>query len=260
MRRLVAELWSRNRLLAATSLANAALLVVLLLAALVDDTPILGINRWIKPMKFAISIAIFTGTMAWILAYLERSDRAVRGISRVVAATMFGEIALITMQAARGLRSHFNYETSLDNAIFQTMGAMIVVNTIAIGYAAYLFSRRSSKVSGAHLTGVRLGLIVFVLGSLVGAIMAVHDSHGVGVRDGGPGLPIVNWSTDGGDLRVAHFVGLHALQALPVAGWWLDRRRIAAARRLMRAAAFAWAFVTALLLAQALAGRPLVVM
>lgn len=258
MRRTIADALGRNRLLALTSLAHVALFLLLIPVVLLDDTQILGINRWIKPMKFALSIAIFTGTMAWILSYLPQHTRAVRGISSVIAVTMFGEITLITMQAMRGIRSHFNHDTALDDAIFSVMGAMIVVNTIAVAYAAYLFFRRPSTTTGAHLSGVRLGLLVFVVGSLVGGIMARHGSHGVGVRDGGPWLPFVNWSTEGGDLRVAHFVGMHALQALPIAGWWLDRRRVSSARRLVQAAATAWAIVTALLLAQALAGRPLI--
>ncbi len=46
-------------------------------------------------------------------------------------------------------------------------------------------------------------------------------SHTVGSADGGEGLFFVNWSRQHGDLRAAHFFGMHALQILPVIGYYL---------------------------------------
>jgi hypothetical protein len=88
--------------------------------------------------------------------------------------------------------------------------------------------------------------------------MVVHEGHGVRVHDGGPGLPVVNWSTGGGDLRVAHFFGMHALQLVPAVGWLLDRQRVAAGPRWTAAFAAGYLALWVLLIAQALAGRPLI--
>lgn len=83
-------------------------------------------------------------------------------------------------------------------------------------------------------------------------MMAGRLAHTVGAPDGGPGLPILNWSTRYGDLRIAHFFGMHALQLIPLFGYYIARRP----RQVMLASAI-YVILLAGLLMQALAGKPL---
>jgi hypothetical protein len=144
--------------------------------------------------------------------------------------------------------------------VFQAMGLMIVANTAAV--AVFLWSLRveTSACRAGYLRGVRLGLLVFVLGSLEGFVMTANTAHTVPAPDGGPGLPFVNWSTTAGDLRIAHFLALHALQALPLAGYLLDRawRNPPVYREhAVSVVGVIWVGVVALTLSVALSGRPL---
>jgi hypothetical protein len=254
------ELKRRNRLLAYSGLGYLGLFIGLAMLAAVDSTTILGLNRWIKPMKFAISITIFQWTVAWLSAHLEASPGRIRRISVGIVIAMLGEMVPIAGQAARGKISHFNTESVFDGAVFSFMGIIIVINTLLIGYLLYLFFVTPGQISPGYLWGIRLGIVIFLLASVEGGLMSALMSHSIGVADGGPGLPFVNWSTRGGDLRAAHFIGLHALQALPLAGYWLDRlgRRRAWLRPVAWSFGLATAYLilTGLILIQALLGRP----
>ncbi len=227
-----------------------------------DSRSILGLNPWIKPSKFAISIVIYLATMAWLVGYLEIGARVRAFISWSLVLAMVVEIVLIGMQAARGTTSHFNIVTPLDSAIFATMGIVISFAAVVAAYVLYLYVHAAPDLPAPLLWGIRLGLAVFLLANVQGWVMAAHLSHSVGAADGGPGLPYVNWSTTVGDLRVAHFIGLHAIQALPLAGLLftaLERRGLMRGATLWTAAAaVAYTLVVVGTAVQAFSGRPLI--
>jgi hypothetical protein len=132
------------------------------------------------------------------------------------------EIALIIMQAARGTTSHFNQSTQFDLTVFNIMGIMITVSTIAMMLFLWILRRDTPTTRAGYLWGMRLGVGLFVVASWLGFVMVANSGHAV--RDPpGAGLPFVNWSVEMGDLRTAHFFGMHAMQALPLLGFVLDR-------------------------------------
>ncbi|WP_246989230.1 ABA4-like family protein [Halorientalis marina] len=216
---LATELRRRSRELFAVAVLNLVLAVVFTVLMQLDGRTILGRNVWTKPWKFATSIAIFTATMGWLLPSLALSDRVERLATRIIGAAMFVEITLISTQAARGVQSHFNKATALDTGIFAVMGTTITISTLAVAYVLWRIVRDPPDLASAYLWGIWTGLFLFVLASFEGGLMVAHGSHSVGASAGGPGLPLLNWSLTGGDLRIAHFIGLHALQVLPLTGY-----------------------------------------
>jgi hypothetical protein len=261
----------RDPLLLATGLM-AGLTLVFAAAMLLDPRTIDGAPAWLKPAKFAVSTAIYSATLAWVLRHLPDWPRLARRVAMTTAAVFVIEVALIALQAARGTSSHFNTRTLLDGAIFSTMGIAIGLQTLAAA-ATMVALWRQTFADRARGFALRFGMTIAVIGASVGGIMTSPTSaqlaaaretgamprsgaHTVGAPDGGPGLPGTGWSREHGDLRVPHFVGLHALQVLPFVVLVLGRRSSAAARvRLAVGAATSYATLLAILLAQALIGE-----
>lgn len=212
---MLRQLIRDQKLLVSVGLVFLILTVVLAVLSLTDKVQILGINRWIKPTKFGISIVLYILTLAIYLYFVPGRKRAKKVIAWGAALLMVGEIILIIMQSARGTTSHFNIAATFDNMVFSAMGLMIVANTLLLCYLLFIYFRDAVDLSPALTWGMRLGLVAIILAAAEGGYMSVILSHSVGAVDGGPGIPLFNWSTVAGDLRVAHFFGMHGFQAIP---------------------------------------------
>jgi hypothetical protein len=258
-----------------TALILLALVPVTALALLGEERVLNGINLWIKPLKFQLSVALHLATLAVLLALVAP---AVRG-GRLLHATMLTacvaavfEIAYITGQAARGAHSHFNLATPLEEALYGLMGVGAVILIAAALILAVAIARRPADGIGP---GLRLGAVLglglgFLATLIVAGTMSAGTGHWVGTppSDAG-GLPIVGWSREGGDLRVPHFFATHLMQVLPAVGWLADRlsrsrsrsggrNAGSRARTAVLIAAALGVSATGVAFLQALAGQPLI--
>lgn len=274
--RTLRRLWAGDAVLTATGLLMLVALAGSLAGLVFDPRIITGAPAWLKPAKFAVSIAIYTLSLAWVFTYLGDWRKTRRIVSTVTALTLVVEIIIIVLQAWRGTTSHFNVGTGFDLVLWNTMGGAIATQTmVSVAVAVALWRQRFRDMAVAR--ALRFGMVITILGASTGGVMAapksdqiaegrrtkhmtVSGAHTVGAPDGGPGLPGTGWSLEHGDVRVAHFVGLHALQAMLLALLLVSRPawREPTRARLMAVAAASYAALFATLLWQALRGQPLI--
>jgi hypothetical protein len=237
----IRKAWSGSAPLTATSLLMLVAFLGTVAGLFLDHRIITGVPAWLKPAKFAISTAIFSGTLAWLYRYIDVWPRFARAMGWVVSAVLILEVAIIGVQAARGATSHFNVGTPLNAVLFGIMGTSIAALWLAsVGILFTLFRQKFQNPAWGWW--LRMGMLVTVSGSAIAGMMLrpTHEqvetlragnslttvgAHTVGAPDGGPGLAGVGWSTEHGDLRIPHFFGLHGLQILPFLGWLALRRR-----------------------------------
>ncbi|MDG4781923.1 hypothetical protein O7614_19895 [Micromonospora sp. WMMD961] len=248
----------------------AVLAVVCAVGIAVDSRVLVGAPIWLKPFKFAVSFVLYGATLAWMLTLLPQRSRAAEWAATVIVAMAVVEMVVIVGQVVRGQPSHFNGTSALNSALFSVMGAAIMVLFLAhllVGIVVLI--RRIPDRAAATAVGWGLGLSLLGMLAAVPMVLPMQEpgidgisgAHSVGVVDGGAGLPVVGWSTTGGDLRIGHFVGLHALQALPILAILLSRfagrldERTRA--RLLVVAGAAYGVLTVMLTWQALRGQPL---
>ncbi len=233
-------------------------------AALVDERTLAGVSVWAKPLKFQASLGLHCLTLiliAGLLAPAARQGRLLQWSMLAGAVATIAEMLYITLQAARGRASHFNLETPLEAALYNLMGVgavVIVAGSFVLGWLVWR-SPRDGLPSGLHL-GAALGLMLGSVATLgYAGYLGSLTSHAIGGTgsDAG-GLPLVGWSTTGGDLRVAHFLATHTMQVLPLIGLVADRLAPRLAGPLTVAAAILYQALPAAALMQALWGRPVI--
>ena len=264
-----------HRPLLGLAVLSGLLALVVAVLAVADPQEVTGQDAWLKPLKFALSIGIYALTLAWLLGQVQRGRRAAGRAATVAVVGLLVEDVVIVRAAALGTTSHFNVSTPLSAALWSVMAVSIVVVWVAtLVVAVTLFA--SPGPDAARTLAVRAAVVIALVGMALAFLMTaptaaqqqdvqgVVGAHAVGVPDGGPGLPLLGWSTTGGDLRIPHFVGMHALQLLPLLllGLELLSRRVSALRdvvvrrRLVLVAALSHSATTAVLTGQALAGQP----
>jgi hypothetical protein len=273
---LLDHLWRGSPPLTAVGALMLVVAGLSLVGLLVDPRVITGAPAWLKPFKFAVSTALYSLTLAWIFGWLPGWPRVRRVVGWTTAIVFVLEVAIIDAQAWRGTTSHFNVATPLDATLFAVMGGAILTQTL-VSVAATVALWRQRFADRTLGWALRLGMTLTLVGALTGPLMTrptaaqladvraggrmtIAGAHSVGGPDGGPGLPVSGWSRQHGDVRVAHFVGLHAIQALALVAAGLRRwRRPEAVRvRALLATAASYASLFLLLLWQALRGQSVV--
>jgi hypothetical protein len=206
----------KNKILLWLGFIHLFIFILLFAYSFFTDVTVLGINSMIKPMKFALSIWIYSWTMALILNYV-KNNRKVKTYSWVAVICMSFEQIAIIYQALKGELSHFNTSNTFGIILFTLMGIFIVTITLWTAYITYCFLRQKTyDIAPVNVLSIKIGLVYFVVFSLFGGYISSLQGHTVGSTDGGKGLWFINWSTHFGDLRIAHFFGMHSLQFIPL--------------------------------------------
>jgi len=202
-----------------------------------------GAPLWAKPLKFSISILVYALTLAWLLGLLRRWRRVGWWAGTVTAVFLGVEMVIIVGAAIAGTTSHFNVSTPFAAALWDTMAlSIVIVWSAAVPVAVLLF--HADLGDPARSLAIRAGLLITLAGMALAFLMTgptaaqladfrgIAGAHTVGMPDGGPGLPLLGWSTVAGDLRAPHFIGIHALQVLPLCALLLElaARRVPALR------------------------------
>lgn len=217
---------ARHRPLLTLAAVMVALAAASIAGLLIDDRTLVGQPIWAKPLKFSLSIVIYAVTLAWLIGLTRgRLRRVSWWAGTISAAALVVEMVVIVGAVVAGTTSHFNVSTPFATALWSVMAASIVVVWIATLVVAFALFR-APLGDAARTLAIRAGAILALGGMALAFLMTsptadqladfrgIAGAHSVGVADGGPGIPVLGWSTVAGDLRIPHFVGMHALQAL----------------------------------------------
>jgi hypothetical protein len=190
--------------------------------------------------------------MAWYCYYLPNFN--IKLFNWSVILLLGFEIFYIAFQASKGQLSHYNLSTPVYSFLFSMMALAATLVTLYTAYVGLLFFTNSfPELPNYYVWAIRLGIIIFVIFSFEGFAMGSRLSHSVGALNDNSNWFIVGWSKTVGDLRVAHFIGMHALQVLPVLSYYVFKNT-----KLTVGLSVVYGLLALLTLYQALNGKPLV--
>ena len=247
----IQQLKHRNETLFYFGLVCFVLSAIFLVLTKYSNTQVYNVNAWYKPFKFAFSTVLFSWAMVWYCYYLPNFN--VKMFSWSVIILLGFEIFYIALQASKGQLSHYNLSTPVYSVLFSMMALAASAVTLYTAYVGLLFFKNDfPDLPNYYLWAIRMSIIIFVIFSFEGFAMGSKLSHTVGALNDNSNWFIVGWSKTFGDLRVSHFIGMHALQVLPLVSYYVLKNT-----KLTIAISVLYGILAMLTLIQALQGRPL---
>ncbi|MFG2037901.1 hypothetical protein [Dactylosporangium sp. NPDC048998] len=214
---------------------NATLMFTLMLVSavgmFVDDRLLVGESVWVKPMKFGFAMGVYGLTLAWLLSKLSKGRRIGWWLGTIFAVAGLLDVGAVAYAAAHGTFSHFNNNTDTVARTVRTVFSYgvppLLLTTLIIAILVLIQRTGDRAMTRALRAGLGLALASMVVALWLsnsgatprtmtdanGHAVSMIGGHGIGDPDGN-GMPLTNWSTSGGDLRVPHFIGMHAIQVL----------------------------------------------
>jgi hypothetical protein len=170
-----------------------------------------------KPTTFGLSFGLTLINATFIASFVPLKDRTRTWLLGLFAVAAALETLLVSLQAWRGVPSHFNVETSFDAAVAQALavgGFTIVGIIVALTAAAF---RDGTGLRPPFRLAIRAGLLALVAAQIVGGVMI-----GAGMRLVFSGEPQRAYTT-GGWLKPVHAVLMHGILVLPLLAWLASR-------------------------------------
>ena len=226
MKKIILKIKKRNAVLFWLGVFNFIITLYCTSVAFFTHKSVFGTNAFFKPLKYSFSSGIFLWSMAWILYYF--SSISFRKISSwLIGISILLQNIIILIQAYRVVPSHYNHATTFDSLMYVLIILFVMISTITlIRICVLFFKQKRFAISQQYTWGIRLGLLIFVVSTtLTGGIMMGKMSHTIGGEDGGLGIFFLNWSKKYGDLRVAHFFGVHSLQIIPTLSYFFFKKK-----------------------------------
>jgi hypothetical protein len=220
MKDFILQLKFRNEPLFYFGLLCLLFSIVFILLTKFTTTQVYGVNAWYKPFKFAFSTVLFAWAMGWYCHYLPNFN--LKLFNWTVILLLGFEIFYIALQASKGQLSHYNLSTPIYSLLYSMMALAATAVTLYTAYVGILFFKTDfPELPSYYVWAIRFGIIFFVVFALEGFAMGSRLNHSVGALNENSNWFIVGWSKTVGDLRVAHFIGMHALQVLPILSYYL---------------------------------------
>ena len=253
-------------------------LLVSIYGLIIDDRILQYVPIWLKPFKFSVSSVIFIGSILYFLKYIS-NQKFIYLTNKIVSYGLMIELLIIFFQAYRGKMSHFNNQTFEDFILFQIMAITIVCVWLGFGVYAWKLFKSTEYGNDLVFKGIQVGAIITFLTMPFAFTMPqpsntqlqeiiknksqiglVVGSHTVDEKDPSQTYPLTGWAKTGGDLRIAHFLGLHALQILPILAFLLTGMTftISNKKRILSTTGFLYLLLVVVVLVQALKGIPII--